>query len=264
MPRSLIMGRSHPMPIIPSCRLRGDFRAQPNNPQRLYQVRGASHGLYISLRPIQGQADQIQIVHYLSPGKFVRSQAKCSTSMVAKLAPIQTQLDAKNWAAADRETRRIFDPQSVDMRSQDLTRPTPEMIRAIDQAWLEASEGRFGLTVQLRVWKIAQNRHPKDQDKAIDTLRDWVGWKLTQPRKEPDVISSDWRNESELNYALRAPVGHLPWVGVSDAAVQDVAIPDDGQSCGSCTIDAMALRSSRFYLHIPGHFARIEAALKSP
>lgn len=68
-------------------------------------------------------------------------------------------------------------------------------------------------------------------------------------------------NEDEINYSINAPVGHLPWVGVSDAVVQDIAIPDDGGSCGSCTIDAMALRDSRFYGHIPSLMKRIQTAL---
>ncbi|MEB3295043.1 MAG: GUN4 domain-containing protein [Synechococcales bacterium] len=247
----------------------GVFQAQPNNPQRLYRVSAASRGLYLSFRPLKGQPEQVQIAHYLSSGQLVRSQATCSASVAEKLMPLQTQLNTKNWAAADRETRRMFDPQSVELRSQDVSKPTPDMIYAIDQAWLEASDGRFGLTVQLRAWQIAQRKHPKDQEAAVNTLRGWLGWKLTKPRPAsdpmnpvPDPTHSDWLNEAELNYSIKATTGHLPWVGVSDAVVQDVAVPDDGQSCGSCTIDAMALRSSRFYNHIPAYFKQIEAALK--
>jgi hypothetical protein len=51
----------------------GVFRGQPNNGFRLYSVSGSTHGLYLSLRPTKGQPQQMQIVHYLSPGKFVRS-----------------------------------------------------------------------------------------------------------------------------------------------------------------------------------------------
>jgi hypothetical protein len=202
-------------------------------------------------------------VHYLSPTKFVRGQGKCSSTIVAKLAPIQTQLNAQKWADADRETRRIFDPQSVNIRSQDTSKPTAEMIDAIDQAWLEASDGRFGLTPQLQRWKQLATKKFNDREAKVDAFRDLVGWKMTQQRSEWNPVDSDWRNESELNYSLKAPIGHLPWVGVSDSEVSDVAIPDDGQSCGSCTIDAMALRNSRFYGHIPQYFEQIEAALKS-
>jgi hypothetical protein len=242
----------------------GGFQAKPNDPTRLYNASASSHGLYVSLRPIQGQPNQIQVVHYLSRTKFVRGQGKCSTNIVTQLAPIQTQLNAKNWAAADRATRRIFNPQSVDIRSQDLSRPTSEMIYAIDQAWLEASDGRFGLTPQLQRWKKARAAKSTDRDAAVNPFRDLVGWKMTQRSdSEWHPTNSDWRNESELNYSLKAPIGHLPWVGVSDREVLDLASPADGESCGSCTIDAMALRSSHFYGYIPIYFDLIEAALKS-
>jgi hypothetical protein len=51
----------------------GVFRGQPNNGFRLYSVSGSTHGLYASLRPTNGPPQKMQIVHYLSPGKFVRS-----------------------------------------------------------------------------------------------------------------------------------------------------------------------------------------------
>jgi hypothetical protein len=241
----------------------GVFQAKPNNPKRLYNVSASAHGLYVSLRPIQGEPNQIQVVHYLSSGKFIRGQGTCSTSLAAKLAPIQTELNAKNWAAADRETRRMFYPQSVNIRSEEVSKLSPEMIRAIDQAWLEASDGRFGLRVQLQRWKTFKAGKSNDREAKVNAFRDLVGWKIPQPRKETDFISSDWRNESELTYSLKAPIGHLPWVGISDSEVLDVAIPDDGGSCGSCTIDAMALRSTHFYGYIPKYFEQIEAALKT-
>ena len=53
----------------------GVFRGQSNNGFRLYSVSGSTHGLYASLRPTRGQPQQMQIVHYLSRGNFVRSTA---------------------------------------------------------------------------------------------------------------------------------------------------------------------------------------------
>lgn len=49
------------------------FRAQPNDGRRLYAAPASVHGLYASLRPLSGQPQQIQIVHYLSAGQLARS-----------------------------------------------------------------------------------------------------------------------------------------------------------------------------------------------
>lgn len=49
------------------------FRAQPNDGRRLYTAPASVHGLYASLRPMGDQPQQMQVVHYLSTGQFVRS-----------------------------------------------------------------------------------------------------------------------------------------------------------------------------------------------
>jgi WD40 repeat protein len=183
-----------------------------------------------------------------------------SITTASVLEPLQQALKAKNWALADQETRRFFDPSSVALEPLPEIKLTPELIRSIDQAWIEASGGRFGLTVQARIWQEVKQQFPKDEQAAIEAMRDRVGWKLTQPRAEVDFISSDWLNENEINYSSSAPVGHLPWVGVSDKVVYGVA-SGAAEGCGSCTTDAMALRNSRFYIHLPRLMQRIQSAL---
>ena len=199
---------------------------------------------------IARRLEKTEIVNLLQAAEPGRGQVSAPTDET--IAELQQLLQAQSWAAADRETRRLLAPNSVSNRpAPEAVTITPELIRAIDQAWLVASNGRFGLSVQLRLWQEAQAAHPNDRDAAVDALRDRLGWKIPAPREENDFISSDWRNESELTYSLEAPEGHLPWAGVSDAVVQAVAVPPPGVHCGVCTADAMALRHSRFYGRIP-------------
>jgi hypothetical protein len=181
-----------------------------------------------------------------------------STITASVLEPLQQALKTKNWALADQETRRLIDPYSVSWPPSPEVKLTPELIRSIDQAWSDASGGRFSLSVQVRIWQEVKQRFPTDERAAIEAMRDRVGWKLTQPRAEVDFISSDWLNEDEINYSSNAPVGHLPWVGVSDKVVSQM---QSVESCGSCTIDAMALRDNRFYGHIPSLMQQIKTAL---
>ncbi|NEQ34701.1 MAG: hypothetical protein F6K04_27715 [Leptolyngbya sp. SIO4C5] len=51
------------------------FRGQPNNGHRLYSATASVNGLYVSLRPTSGSPQQVQVVHYLSQGQYLRSQA---------------------------------------------------------------------------------------------------------------------------------------------------------------------------------------------
>ncbi|TAF53578.1 MAG: hypothetical protein EAZ61_06815 [Oscillatoriales cyanobacterium] len=246
------------------------FRSLPNQAERLYAAPASVHGLYVSLRPTDGSPQQMQVVHYLRSGEFVRSTAGVcypetedrDQAVDPQLTELQAKLQARDWAGADRETRRLLAPDSVSLPPFDRAVVSPDLIRAIDQLWLTASAGRFGLSVQLRLWQAARAEHPTHPELAVDALRDRVGWKIAAPRSEVDFVSSDWRNESELMNSLTAPEGHFPWVGVSDAIVQHVAVPPEGFHCGSCTIDAMQLRYGRFYHYLPELMDRVEVALK--
>lgn len=254
------------------------FRGQPNNADHLYKTPASVHGLYVSLRPTGEEYQQMQTVHYLSPDNYVRSTAgTCQTANAdeidraidEQLTLLQDRLQAEDWAAADSITRRLLAPRLTllppfDPSSFDPAFLQPELIQAIDQMWLTASNGRFGLSVQLRLWQEALANHPNNRDAAVNAFRDRVGWQLVAPRSEVDFISSDWLNESELTYSLQAPDGHLPWAGVSDEVVQSVAVPPPEVHCGSCTVDAMQLRNEHFYSYIPRLMGRVVLYLDPP
>ncbi|AVH68105.1 ankyrin repeat-containing protein (plasmid) [Nostoc sp. 'Peltigera membranacea cyanobiont' N6] len=206
------------------------------------------------------QLNKTQIINLLERHIATKNSAGSGTTTTKATAKLQQFLNSKNWSAADQETRRLLSPQKDLFVPNAATIPL-DLIQEIDRAWLVASDGRFGLSVQAKIWQKVIASHPNKEETAANTFGDRVGWKLKVPRTENDFISSDWLNESELNYSLQAPVGHLPWAGVSDAAVLSVAVPPPGEHCGSCTIDAMFLRDGRFYKYLPQLFARVKMAL---
>ncbi len=206
------------------------------------------------------QLNKTQIINLLEQHIATKNSAGSGTTTTKATAKLQQLLNSKNWSAADQETRRLLSPQKDLFGPNAATIPL-DLIQEIDRAWLVASDGRFGLSVQAKIWQKVIASHPNKEETAANTFGDRVGWKLKVPRTENDFISSDWLNESELNYSLQAPVGHLPWAGVSDAAVLSVAVPPPGEHCGSCTIDAMFLRDGRFYKYLPQLFARVKMAL---
>jgi hypothetical protein len=65
-------------------------------------------------------------------------------------------------------------------------------LRTINQLWVKYSDGRFGFSVQKRIWESLGN----DEDK----LGERVGWKEGE----------EWRELNEMNYNTNAPEGHLP------------------------------------------------------
>jgi hypothetical protein len=87
--------------------------------------------------------------------------------------------------AADREQQRwLRATDIIDFPNTDLC--------TIDYLWVKYSNGRFGFTVQKRIWWDV------GEDKKKFGNR--IGW----------YIESNWKSYSNICFTLNAPMGHLP------------------------------------------------------
>lgn len=185
-------------------------------------------------------------------------------SNTVDLSALESHLAVEDWQAADAETRRILKPwvdPSTSLSSTPLARNIPpDVLREIDQLWLQASRGRFGFSAQKTVWQEAKAQHPNDPSAAADTFGKWVGWRRPVPDGN-NFVAPDWFTEPELNYSLDAPVGHLPWPGPEWQSISNML---SAQSCGSCMIDAMDLQGALFNRYIPVLFDYVATVLSNP
>lgn len=126
-------------------------------------------------------------------------------------------LAAGQWEEADEETERVMlkvahrekegllDRKSIEnFPSQDL--------RTIDRLWVCYSYGRFGFSVQKRIWESivgnqqanrstpGQHRLGTHLEEHLDQLGDRVGWR----------VQGHWLYFSDLTFNISAPKGHLP------------------------------------------------------
>ncbi|HSM80886.1 MAG TPA: GUN4 domain-containing protein [Nodosilinea sp.] len=190
-------------------------------------------------------------------------QTNWAQAQPVDVTALRSHLAAQNWAAADAETRRILDPwihPGGNILGPGLaTNIPPEVLQTLDQLWVEASDGRFGFSVQQRIWAEVRSQHPVDSAVAAKAFGDRVGWTRPPGREDPTLIAGDWLTEMELNPSLDAPVGHLPWAGVSWAQIARLF---QAESCGSCTIDAMSVQGERFNQYIPILYSWVETALE--
>ncbi|HEY9606481.1 MAG TPA: serine/threonine-protein kinase [Allocoleopsis sp.] len=116
---------------------------------------------------------------------------------------LQNLLQRKKWKEADQQTwdvlcQAIGQPPGYYLKNGDIERLPCEDLLTIDRLWLKHSGGRFGFSVQKRIFHDAGEDYPSFCDR--------VGW----PIHNPLVL------ESMLKFNLRAPLGHLPsrrWVG---------------------------------------------------
>jgi gas vesicle protein len=130
---------------------------------------------------------------------------------------LEELLRARKWKEADKETEKIIHQLSreevpegslyrhtlfVNNLSDEHIRVLPEKdLNIINNLWLKHSNGRFGFSVQKRIWKSLGGRpYPNYNTEIGQNFGDIVGW-----RKE-----GDWVYYSDINYSLTAPPGHLP------------------------------------------------------
>ncbi|MEG3850708.1 serine/threonine-protein kinase [Microcoleus sp. herbarium19] len=116
-------------------------------------------------------------------------------------------LASGKWQEADRETaQKMLEVagRTKDgwLRSEDIDRFPCEDLRTIDQLWVKYSNGRFGFSVQKRIYESLGGTREYDR-KIWAAFGDRVGWR---------VNSSKWLHYNDLKFNTKAPIGHLPCV----------------------------------------------------
>ena len=85
------------------------------------------------------------------------------------------------------------------LRGEDIDRFPCEDLRTIDQLWVKYSNGRFGFSVQKRIYESLGGSREYDR-KIWEAFGDRVGWRE----------NSKWLNKNDLKFNTKAPQGHLP------------------------------------------------------
>jgi tetratricopeptide (TPR) repeat protein len=112
-------------------------------------------------------------------------------------------LAAGKWGEADRETAMVMLKASGRenkgyLEDKDLETFPCADLHIIDQLWESFSQGRFGFSVQKRIY---QRLEGTNKYKLWQAFGDRVGWR----------VGNEWvKNYSDLTFDLTAPAGHLP------------------------------------------------------
>lgn len=132
-------------------------------------------------------------------------------------------LAAGNWKDADLETTslmlKIAGREKEGYFDYNSLRNFPKApLRTIDQLWLKYSNGRFGFSVQKKIWLDKGGKFDDKYDyNTYAKLGDAVGWKK----------GGEWLSYSDFTFNTDAPAGHLPavvtmggeWSGVGGGRV---------------------------------------------
>ncbi len=109
-------------------------------------------------------------------------------------------LAAGNWKQADEETLTVIikatgREQLGWLSSESVRNFSCTDLRTIDKLWVKYSNGRFGFSVQKRIWESVGRDYQK--------LGNCVGW-----REERMTVK--WISYSKVTFDTSAPEGHLP------------------------------------------------------
>ncbi|MFL0604091.1 GUN4 domain-containing protein [Cylindrospermopsis raciborskii] len=121
---------------------------------------------------------------------------------------LETLLKAQDFRGADLETDKVMlavaNRQSEGyLREEDAENFPCKELRTIDNLWLKYSKGKFGISVQQKIYKNLGGTKQFD-GKVWESFGDRIGWRS----------GGSWLNNRDLNFSLSAPTGQLPHVGV--------------------------------------------------
>ncbi|MFB2838412.1 GUN4 domain-containing protein [Floridanema evergladense] len=118
-------------------------------------------------------------------------------------------LKAGNWREADLETAKVMLKVAGREKEGYLNVEHIENfpctdLRTIDRLWVKYSNGRFGFSVQKRIWESVGGKPGELSYEIYKKFGDRVGWY--------EMKKDNWKTYKDLTFSLNAPVGHLPVV----------------------------------------------------
>jgi len=122
---------------------------------------------------------------------------------------LEALLKAGKWKEADQETAQqmcqVMGRQKEGwLRVEDIEQFPCADLRAIDQLWVKHSNGKFGFSVQKKIWQ--QCGSPTTYNKQWEKFGEKVGWRT----KGVLGMGAEWKDYSEVTFDTSAPEGHLP------------------------------------------------------
>ncbi len=160
------------------------------------------------------------------------------------LSELKEALTFGQWQEGDRLTNRIIlelaaKDKIAKLTPADISQISCDVWMAINQEWMQASNNRFGWTVQKQVWQEIGGKLIYTEDTywqfadVYEKFSDRLGWR--KPRWLKLGLSPKiWRKYENLLFAINAPRGHLPsllfWEGFNlvDAVFYRLEICDLG------------------------------------
>ncbi|BAY86206.1 GUN4-like family protein [Calothrix parasitica NIES-267] len=129
-------------------------------------------------------------------------------SDIVRYQPLRDMLAAKKWEDADTETIRLIadiagHTDLEDFRPAEVQHFPCVQLQVIDNLWLTYSEGRFGFSIQARIYQEVGGSLETTIEQDSKIIQKWgerLGWRE----------NNRWKKCDELDWSLNAPEGSHP------------------------------------------------------
>ncbi len=143
----------------------------------------------------------------LIPKPVAAETARVVSAVGMDYIDLRNLLAAKKWQEADEETARVMLEVAGREKERYLDRESIEKfpcedLRTIDRLWVKYSNGRFGFSVQKRIYQSLGGTREYDS-KVWEAFGDRVGWRKN---------NNEWLYYKDLTFSEQAPEAHLPGV----------------------------------------------------
>ncbi|AKE64310.1 serine/threonine kinase [Microcystis aeruginosa NIES-2549] len=116
---------------------------------------------------------------------------------------LEDLLKRQQWREADEETRvvmlQVNRTKEGWLQVEDMDNFPYEDLRTIDQLWVKYSGGRFGFSVQAKIY-CELGGTGEYNERVWNAFGDRVGWR----------VNNSWIYYRDVTFDLKAPLGHLP------------------------------------------------------
>jgi len=200
-----------------------------SNPKVKKRVVKWANSLNHTSRRINNEVDAArEVIKYAAASPYT-SSPKSIEVVGGMYSKLDSCLQARRWKEADEETEKmifkLLGRERVERPSENINLservdkirafynnclsgedieilPGTEL-RNINKLWVEHSKGRFGFSVQKRIWESIVRTEPEPtifHGRGCKEFDERVGW----------YVKGDWIYYSDIKYSLTAPPGHLP------------------------------------------------------
>jgi serine/threonine protein kinase len=125
-----------------------------------------------------------------------------SSAVGIDYSKLKDLLAARKWKEADEETAMVMlqaagreEEGWLDL--EHITNFPCEDLGIIDHLWVKYSDGRFGFSMQKRIWQEVGGQADYETERR---LGDRVGWR----------VNNQWIDYSKLTFSVSAPLGQFP------------------------------------------------------